>query len=79
MGSISQPNRVLRGDTPPKKSKKSIFQILLFLKLDDICDSMQKTASQYLLSFQNGRCSKLTRWDILLYKKGPILANFRQF
>ena len=68
---------LLRGDPPPKNEKKSLFQFLLNLKLENICELMQKTASPYLFPFQNYGRMKLTCTDILLYKNGHFLRQIR--
>ena len=60
-----------------KNEKKSLFQFLLNLKLENICELMQKTASPYLSPFQNGGRMKLTCTAILLYKNGHFLGQTR--
>ena len=68
---------LIKGSTPPKNEKKSLFQFLLNLKLENICELMQKTASPYLSPFQNGGRMKLTCTAILLYKNGHFLGQTR--
>ena len=70
-------NNGLRGTPPKKTKKKSLFQFLLNLKLENICELMQKTASPYLFPFQNYGRMKLTCTDILLYKNGHFLRQIR--
>ena len=67
----------IKGAPPPKNEKKSLFQFLLNLKLENICELMQKTASPYLFPFQNYGRMKLTCTDILLYKNGHFLRQIR--
>ena len=67
----------IKGDTPKKNEKKSLFQFLLNLKLENICELMQKTASPYLFPFQNYGRMKLTCTDILLYKNDHFLRQIR--
>ena len=66
-----------KGGPPPKNEKKSLFQFLLNLKLENIWELMQKTASPYLFPFQNYGRMKLTCTDILLYKNGHFLRQIR--
>ena len=67
----------IKGGPPKKNEKKSLFQFLLNLKLENICELMQKTASPYLSPFQNGGRMKLTCTAILLYKNGHFLGQTR--
>ena len=67
----------LKGVPPPKNEKKSLFQFLLNLKLENICELMQKTASPYLSPFQNDGRLKLTHMTILLYKSRQFLGQNR--
>ena len=61
---------LIESKTPPpkKERKRKKIKFLLNLKPENICELMQKIASPYLSPFQNGRCLKLTRVTILLYK-----------
>ena len=68
---------IIKGAPPPKNEKKSLFQFILNLKLENICQLMQKTAGPYLSPFQNGRQVKLTCTAILLYKNGHFLRQIR--
>ena len=47
----------------------------MVLKLDNICDLMQKTASPYLILVRNDALSKLTGRTILLYKNGEFWVS----
>ena len=66
-----------KGAPPQKNEKKSLFQIILNLKLENICELMQKTAGPYLSPFQNDRQVKLTCTAILLYKNSNFLRQIR--
>ena len=70
-------SNILKGAPPPKNEKKSLFQFLLNLKLVNICELMQKTASPYLSPFQNGGRMNLTCTAILLCKNGHFLGQTR--